>query len=326
MIAEQTDALVPKLMVEHQTPGVSITVIEAHRVSWSRCFGVRAAGSDSRVDVETVFEACSMSKPLFTLGVMKLVEEGRFDLDRPLAEYLVEPYLPDEPRHRQITARMAFEHTTGFPNWREGGWRGGGPLPVNSEPGTEYGYSGEGYWYAQQVVEDVIGERMEPWMQRTVLEPLGMSHSSFVWQPEYEESAAAGHDAEGNMKSDRPHFERENAAYTLYTTPEDYARFLIAMMPAADAEPQVLTRSSIEEMLTPTVETDDPQVKRGLGWAITETAGGTHASHSGSNGTGFRCYSRFWPEHGNGIVIMTNAVGGREVWEAVVIELFGEGE
>lgn len=309
-------------MEDLHTPGVSVVLIASRRIAWSRTFGVKRAGSDDAVDVNTVFEACSMSKPLFTFGVMRLVEEGRLDLDRPLVEYRSEPYLPDEPRHRLITARMAFTHTTGFPNWRDGGWRSGGALPILFEPGSRYGYSGEGYWYVQQVVEEVLGERMEPWMQRTVLEPLGMEHSSYVWQEEFAESAAAGHDEEGHVKADRPHYERENAAYSLYTTAEDYGRFVLAMMPGDDTQPLVLTPASIEAMLTPTVETDTPHVLRGLGWAITQREEGWYAWHSGSNGTGFRCYSRFTPEDGSGIVIMTNAVGGRGLWEALMAEIY----
>lgn len=324
--AQRIEALLPELMEQHHTPGVSITLIKGRRIVWSRGFGVLAADGDAPVDAETVFEACSMSKPLFTFGVMTLVEDGRLELDRPLVEYRAEPYLPDEPLHRLITARMVMQHTSGLPNWREGGWRSGGPLPVRFEPGTQYSYSGEGFWYLQQVVEEVLGKQMAPWMQRTVLEPLGMTHSSYVWQPEYEESAAAGHDEDGHVKTNRPHFDRENGAYTLYTTADDYARFLLAMMPAAAAEPQVLTRSSLEAMLTPVVETDKPEVRRGLGWAITKSENDSYVWHNGSNGTGFRCYSRFRPEHGDGMVIMTNAVGGAGVWEGVVEAIDGAGE
>ena len=68
-----------------------------------------------------------MSKPFYTYALLKLVEDGKFELDRPLIEYLDKPYLVDEPLHKQITARMALTHTTGFPNWRKGGWRAGGP-------------------------------------------------------------------------------------------------------------------------------------------------------------------------------------------------------
>ena len=65
------------------------------------------------VDTETIFEAASMSKPLFCYAALKLVEEGKFDLDRPLDSYLEKPYLPDEAAAGKITGRMVMTHRTG---------------------------------------------------------------------------------------------------------------------------------------------------------------------------------------------------------------------
>ena len=113
--------LTPRLMVALNVPGVSIAGIHRCRVAWHREFGVCASGEPRPVERDTAFEACSMSKTPFAYVVLKLVEEGRLDLDKPLVEYLDRPYLADEPRHRKITARMVLTHTSGFPNWRKGG-------------------------------------------------------------------------------------------------------------------------------------------------------------------------------------------------------------
>ena len=130
-IPARLDELVPKLMDEFHVPGVSIVGIEDRRIAWERQYGVRKAGAAEKVDRDTVFEACSMSKPPLAYLVLKLVERGEFELDRTLVEYLDKPYLKDEPLHRRITARMVLTHTSGFPNWRDGGWRKGGPLPLS---------------------------------------------------------------------------------------------------------------------------------------------------------------------------------------------------
>ncbi len=294
-LTAKLDTLVPELMDTHHTPGVSMVLIEHREIVWQKAWGDRAAGGDEPVDTETVFEACSMSKPVFAFAVMRLVEQQKLDLDRPLSEYLQKPYLPDEPLQQKITARMVLTHTSGLPNWRAGGWSAGGPLHVEFEPGTKFNYSGEGFWYLQQVVEELIGEKMSPWIDRTVLQPLEMTHSSYVWRDAFNHTAAAGHDAEGHVKEDRPHYGRENAAFTLYTTPTDYARFLIGVMPGDDALASLLTGDSLQAMLTPTVDTGVADVWRGLGWALVKTDSGVVASHSGSNGTGFRCYCRFSP-------------------------------
>ncbi|MHC4994856.1 MAG: serine hydrolase, partial [Planctomycetota bacterium] len=87
----------PRWMIAHRVPGVSVTLIEDNAIAWTGVFGVKNADRPHRrVTTRTVFEACSMSKPLFGYAALKLVEEGRLDLDRPLIEYLDKPYLPDD--------------------------------------------------------------------------------------------------------------------------------------------------------------------------------------------------------------------------------------
>jgi CubicO group peptidase (beta-lactamase class C family) len=323
-LSDQLDELLPELMKEHHTPGVSIAIVRSRQLAVQRCFGVRNAESKAPVDRDTLFEAASMSKPLFAASIMLLVEQKQIDLDRPLVEYLNKPYLPDEPLHQKITARMVLQHTSGFPNWRQGGWRAGGPLPVMFEPGSKFGYSGEGFWYLQQVVEQITGERLEPWIQRIVLQPIGMKRSSFVWRDDLADSIAAGHDASGKTKTTGKRFERENAAFSLFTTPSDYSQFLIAMMAAQDSRTSLLRRETLDTMLQRTIATNKPQVWRGLGWAISMHGEEQSAWHDGTNGTGFKCYSRLEPATGNGIVIMTNAMGGESVWKKLVEKFYGE--
>jgi len=137
-IASMEEQIVP-LMEEHHVPGVAVTVIADRRLVWSRGYGVRCAGSDQPVEPETVMEACSMSKPFFAYLFLKLVEEGEFDLNRPLVEYLGRDYVSDDPRHRLITARMVLSHTTGLPNWRDGGWKSDSPLTIAFDPGLGAG-------------------------------------------------------------------------------------------------------------------------------------------------------------------------------------------
>jgi CubicO group peptidase (beta-lactamase class C family) len=274
-----------------------------------------------------------MSKVVFTYVVLKLVEQGKLDLDRPLVEYLDKPYLKDEPLHKQITARMVLTHRTGFPNWRKGGWRKGGPLPVKFTPGTEYGYSGEGYLYLQRVVEHITGKPLNPLMKEMLLGPIGMTLSSYVWEPCYDKLASAGHDKAGNVKPDRRLFDQANAAFSLYCAPDDYARFIIEVMKEDRSTKYSLIRESIEDMLTPTIEVKGSHgrqiprigrakcvsVHRGLGWVVGKMAeGGIRAWHSGSNGTGFRCYSEFNPQKRTGIVIMTGSVNGNALYQNLV--------
>ena len=324
------DKLVPEQMAAHHVPGVSIVGIENRRIAWDRHYGVRRAGSPEKVDRDTVFEACSMSKTPLAYLALKLVEGGKLDLDRPLVEYLPDPYLPDEPLHKKITARMVLSHTTGFPNWRKGGSQSTGPLSVEFEPGTKFGYSGEGYLYLQRVVEHITGTPWEDYVQRELLRPCGITISSYRWQDRFENLAAAGHDAEGQPKPNRRLFNQPNTGYSLYCTAYEYAEYLVEIFKLDRSGPQSLSQSSLAAMFTPTIEatgrkpvkrtvaTASDKVSWGLGWAIDQTESGPRIYHAGANGTGFRCYSQFDPAAGAGLVIMTNSVSGRELWESVV--------
>jgi CubicO group peptidase (beta-lactamase class C family) len=329
-IPETIDAMAPRLMIAHHVPGVAVAGIEGRRVAWHREYGVRRAGGEARVTQETVFEACSMTKPVFAYAVLKLVEEGKLALDRPLVEYLKAPYLPGEPRHRAITARMVLSHTSGFPNWREGGWQAGGPLPVLFEPGSKFGYSGEGYLYLQRVVEAIAGTPLKGTMREALLDPIGMTASSFAYEDRHEAVAAHGHGDRGEPKEPRRLFREANAGYSLHTTAVEYARFLVEMMREDRTGARSISARSAEAMLAAAVEATDRKpvarggkrgagpVRWGLGWAIDVTDGGDRIYHGGANGTGFRCYSEFDPRRGTGIVIMTNATGGRALWEKLI--------
>lgn len=324
------DDLVPQLMARHQVPGVSIVGIENRRIAWERQYGVKTAGKPDPVTTQTLFEACSMSKPPAAYAALKLVEQGKLDLDRPLFLYLDKPYLAGDDRYQKITARMVLNHTTGLPNWREGGWGKGGPLKLIAEPGVKFGYSGEGFLFLQRVMEKITGEPFESHIRKTLFEPLGIVVSSYAWKESYQNLAASGHDAKGVLKKDRSLYTNANAAFSVYCTPGEYALFLVEMMKLDRSAPHSLSADSIRQMLTrqtpmpgskPILRHDQKPLEigyYGLGWAIDKTRAGDRIRHSGSNGTGFRCYCEFDPQRGSGIVIMTNSYSGEYLWKDLI--------
>ena len=317
---------IPRLMEEHHVPGVSVSLIDDRQLVWSRGYGVRCAGTQHQVDPDTVMEACSMSKPFFAYLLLKMVEQQQFDLSHSLVDYLEEDYLDAEPRQQQITGQMALTHTTGLPNWREGGWRSGGPLAISFDPGTEFCYSGEGFLMLQRAVEKVSGVGLDKMAREQLIEPLDIHHTRYVWYDRFVVDASCGHDSKGRVKPIRKYYHDANAAYTLYTTSEDYARFLVEILQDDRSAPHSISADMRTRMLTPISRRDDQQAEWGLGWGLRTVDGSQQVYHSGSNGTGFRCYSEFFPETGTGIVIMTNAVAGRSLWEAVVEKWHSSGE
>jgi CubicO group peptidase (beta-lactamase class C family) len=329
-VINKIENLTPQLMNKLNILGVSISVIKNNKIEWSKCFGVSDEVSQNKISNQTIFEACSMSKPVFAYLVLMLVEEGKLDLDKPLGDYYKEDLIAsDENYSKQITARMILTHTSGLPNWRKGDEERGGPLPIYFKPGTKFNYSGEGFYYLQRVVENIIKEPLETFAKRCLFDKLGFESTSFVWTEQLNPRISAGHDSSGHCLK-RSKYLHSNSAYTLYTTPDEYARFILQIMNPDESKYISLSKKIIKEMLTPQVRSDIREVTdrpgrslglfsyRGLGWAIDSTITGNIVYHSGANQTGFRCYSQFNPAESSGIVIMTNSVNGTELWSKLI--------
>ena len=326
------DHLVPALMAELHVPGVSIALIEDRRVAWTKGYGVRSAQSRESVDTETVFEAASMSKPILGLLALQQVAQGALDLDRPLADYGSERMLPDLPERRRVTARMTLSHTSGFPNWRPGGEEREGPIPLLFSPGSRFSYSGEGIFYLQRTLERITGQSLATWATRDLFEPMGLKGTGFAWTPALETRLATGHRDDGTVL-DKSKYLHPNAAYSLYTTAQDYAALLVEVLRAERGESKLLTQATVRTALAHQVRLDvrtpmerpgaavGTAVFWGLGWSLNATEQGDIAHHSGSNSTGFRCFSQFSPSRGTGLVILTNSTQGGELWTRVVASI-----
>ena len=311
----------PGLLEQGNIPGLSIAVIRDGKLGWSAAYGVKSLETNEPVDRETVFEAASLSKPVFAYAVLRMVERGAFDLDTPLAEYLSYERLVHEGRYRQITARMVMSHSTGLPNW------GGDKLELSFDPGTAFNYSGEGFVYLQKTIEHVTGLTLDEVVRREVFEPLEMTRSSFVWQDAFETNATARHSSQGNVSSIRKPTEG-NAAASLLTTARDYARFLGAVV-----QSEGLSAESTDAMLRPEMSIisapwgDNQEAKEkvswGLGWGLHPMAAGHAFWHWGDNGNA-KAFTMTDYGSGNGFVYFANSNDGLSIAEAVVARLFGE--
>lgn len=303
--ASGAKALIPQWMESAEIPGMSLALVEGGRIALLEARGVRDVSTADPVGPETVFQAASLSKPVFAYLVFRLFEEGLLDLDVPLAEYLPNSRLDHDERYRKITARMTLSHSSGLPNW------GGTPLQIDFEPGERFQYSGEGYVYLQQVVEKRAGESLEALARRHVFGPLGMSHSSYVWQESFESTAAAGHDRHGRS---RPQSKQDaNAAASLYTTASDYARFVAALMSGTG-----LSEESRKEMLRPQVAARgwgggpaeaQERIFWALGWGIQKDQAGDIFWHWGDQGI-YRCLVAMDLSSEKAFVYFTNSNNG----------------
>lgn len=324
---------VPALMKETTVPGVSMAVVVDGKLRWRRGFGVSDALSANPVGNETIFEAASMSKPVFAYLVMKLAEKGVLDLDAPLAEYTPKRFFTGDSRLDVITARHVLSHTTGFPNWRSAEE----PMGIRFTPGGGYGYSGEGYYYLQSVLTHLTGHEdlgtchggyegdlevcatdIAAYIKANVLAPFRMQSSSYAPIKAIAQRMARGHDRKGapkvrgDWKATDP--ARYAAAGGLLTTPTDYAKFLIEVINPRPADAHRLARKSLDEMLRPQIpvtSNDEIAISWALGWRVARTPHGELISHGGDN-PGFHCLAEVSRTRKSGFVIMTNGDGGVE--------------
>ena len=320
------DKSLPDLMAKGAVPGLSIALIRDRTTYWVHSFGVRDAKSGQPVTEETIFEAASLSKPVFAYGVLKLVDQGKLDLDTPLTRYLSPPYIEGDDRLENITARYVLSHRTGFPNWRGDGKA----LTIRFTPGERFSYSGEGFVYLQKVVEKVTGRALNDYMAEAVFVPLRMKSSSYVWRDDYDRRTATGHDGDGQTR-EKSKPKEANAAASLHTTAADYALFVEAVMKGTGLKPK-----TVREMETPQIAVDPEctnctdrapkelsrNVFWGLGWGIQETEPGESLWHWGDNGA-FKCFVVFYPKRKIGMVLFTNSENGLSIAQAVEAEALG---
>lgn len=296
------ESFVRQEMAGTGVPGLSMALIRDGEIVYSGGFGVRNAQTGGAVTTDTLFEAASLSKPVFAYFAMLQVEKGVIELDRPLYEYLPHPDLPDDPRAQELTARMVLTHATGLPNWRS---YTGGVLQFVFDPGTRYGYSGEGYEYLRRVLRYELGvddDGLQAVFQAEVADEIGADFMSYTWDASIPERKTFGH-RNGTPTDNDGHDMNFGAAYSLNTTAEDYARFLTALI-----RPDASRAGTVERLLAvqDTMPAEEGELHRSLGFQIKATAHGLRYDHFGDNGD-FRSYCHFSLDSGDGVVLFGNS-------------------
>jgi len=321
LIQKELPTLLPQALV----PGATVALIEGRAVAWQGAFGTKNADTGEPMTLDTVFEAASLSKPVFAYGVMKLVGRGLLDLDKPLIGYIDEPSLIEaypparngDPRYRKITARHVLTHSTGFPNWFRGA-----RMVINFEPGERFSYSGEAYSLLAGVVGMITGKAFTDFMAETVLMPLGMGDSSYIWLDKYDNRFSAAHDSLGG-RVDRRKMSRPTPGASLYTTAADYAKFLAALLNG-----EGLTEPAWKAMLSPQIDvparagSGEKVFDWGLGVGLQETEKGLAFWHWGDNGE-FQSYFEVLPAEKRGLIVFLNGVNGQAVSLAITQTVLG---
>ena len=331
-------------------PGFGVGLVRDGRLAWERYQGVAEAGTKRHVSADTQFPAASLGKPVFAYAALRLAEQGRLDLDRPLKSYVAD-HAPADSRGDRITARHVLSHSSGLRNWRNTLEQ---PLVPEFDPGARFQYSGEGFYYLQRAIEKIAGCAIQPFMEDALFRPFGMPSSTYAWRPDTDAQLVFGHSrgtmargqrdfnlrmvahAEQQRKSlaafthedlvaamkavpssppPLPNFIPTNVAGSLITTVHDYASFLAHLLAPRGGQAE-LSAAMRERMLAPQIRLNHA-LAWGLGWGIESMSGREYLWHWGDNGTIKNFVLAHVPSR-SAVVVFTNAAQGMRLAEAIV--------
>lgn len=329
---EQLDQDMPKWLEEFVVPGAAFALIENGELVLQKGYGFADLKNRIEVDKTTSFNIASISKTVTAWGVMKLVEEGKIELDSSAEKYLSRWQLPaSEFNNKGVTIRRLLSHTAGlslhgYPGWSpkdtlpsieeslSGKTNGSGAVYLISEPGSNFRYSGGGYTLLQLIIEEVSGKKFADYMQTEVLNPLGMKNSSFKIDEKMLKTSSQEHNSFGNPIP--LELFTAQAAAGLHTTIEDLSLFALLSLNRPDivkTKQSILSHETVELM---TQADSTANGRYGLGYSIQRMQNDSIllVGHGGAN-DGWKSYLQVNQKSGDGFIMITNSVSGNMVFE-----------
>ena len=314
----------------YNIPGVSVAVFFDNEVQWAKGYGVADNETKEPVTEKTLFIAGSISKPVAVMGALRLVQEGKLALDANINSFLTSWKLPENAftAKQPVTLRRIASHSAGLTVHGFRGYAPGEPLPtlmdilnggppansgpivVDIEPGAIWRYSGGGLTVMQLALSDVEKKPFPEILREKVLEPTGMTSSSYeqTMPPDRLKLAASGHDAGGKVIEGKRFIYPEMAAAGLWTTPSDLAKFAIEVGRSVRGESnRVLSKEMARLMVTPQIVIQGT-TKMALGLFLERHGAEVYFGHGGQD-TGFVASLLADRDGGYGVAIMTNSDG-----------------
>lgn len=300
---------IEKLLKDNHVPALGIGIIENGKLTKVEAYGT--LDQQTTAPYNTIFKVASLTKPLFALITLKLIDKGELDMDEPLYKYWIDPDIKNDKRYEKLTPKIVLTHQTGFPNWRYINEES--KLAFQFEPGTKYQYSGEGFEYLRKAIENKLGKSIEELAKELFFEPLKMLDTHFWWDSEMDESRYAQNFNEEGEKIETVKYYEANAAANLLTTVEDYGKFLAYVINGAE-----LSENLYQEMIKQQVKLKENDFF-GLGWEIlTDFSGNEFALlHTGKD-PGVSTLAIWFPKSQNGYLIFLNGDNVNNIYEELL--------
>jgi CubicO group peptidase (beta-lactamase class C family) len=301
---------------QKQIPALGIGFIKDGKIEQVSVFGELEKGRPAPKN--TIWNVASLTKPITAMVALKLISAGKWSLDEPVYKYYTDPDVAGDPRSKKITTRHLLTHQAGFSNWRHK--TTDGKLIFESDPGTKYRYSGEGYEYLRKALESKFHKPLDQLADELIFAPLKMKDTRFLWDPEMDSTRfAKWHDEKGALYKTYKNV-KINAADDLLTTVEDYSRFLVHVMNGAGLSEQLF-----KEMTSGQARVNDIKLY-GLGWLIYQNVNHKNdfaLSHGGDD-IGLHTIVFMVPASKKGLVIFTNCDNGTSAYKDVLLAYLGE--
>ncbi|GAA3929006.1 serine hydrolase domain-containing protein [Hymenobacter algoricola] len=329
LTARAQQAELTALLNKHHVTGLQL-IYAKNGQAQAYSLGQRQAGTGQPVTAKTTFQAASLGKVVLAYTALRLVDQGRLSLDKPLLTYYSYPRLLGQPGADRITARQVLTHTAGLPNWAayplSPAWKTS-VLPLTYAPDSCWSYSGEGYVFLQRTLEHITGQSLEALVGQQVFGPLRMSGSSFVWQQRFAADAAYGHDQAGKP-TEIKRFAEPNGGFSLLTTAADYHRFTQALLSGRGLRPAaarlLTTAASAANRCGQPATPTDARIAWACGVGLADTSHGPALWHWGDNGD-FRGFFIALPKTGESLVLLTNSANGLKMIDDVLALFMGPG-
>lgn len=309
------DKEIDALLKKHKIPSIAIGLIKNGELQQIRTFGSKK--SNQPISNNSIYKVASLTKPIVAFVVLKLIDEGKWNLDEPVSNYFIDKDIKNSKFLNKLTTRHILSHQSGFPNWRY--LTDSKKLSFQFEPGTKWQYSGEGLEYLRKAIEKKLKRPFEEIAQEKLFNPLEMKNTHFYWTDKIDEKQyAVEHDENGNPINYEK-YTNINAAANLMTTVEDYSKFLVHVLKGAG-----LSEKTYNEFLKTQAHEKDG-IDWGLGMQILSNLPNNETAlmHTGGD-YGTKTIAVIFKNSKDGLVLFSNSENGMVLWQKILSEYFGE--